>query len=427
MTRCVAPFGLVLGALLCLSASAGPAAARTEGELTGTLKKVDNTAAVTIGYRESSIPFSFLTEAKRPVGYAIDICLEIVDDIARELGRSDLAVKYQPVTSENRFAAVSSGEVDLECGSTTATLERRSHVDFSPIDYISATKLLVRRGSQIRSYRDLGGRKVAVTAGTTNADALRALFAQLKMSAELVEGRDHADSFQMVKDGRGDVSGKSFDLGYRAVDHDHGWLMLGAADLGIPVPASRAADMLLALAREFLTVSRLSGDVWHVRELPSWTTSVPGVRTLNLPLERTDVPLGAVGGAASVQVPLGSLTPAQAATIEASTAARVVITPSRGLVLPGAAGRLPELVAAGLIDDASSPWSAISACVGAPSCQKSLIDTRTYATTLAESGHPLPRTHVSGCERRCGAPAGAHHDLVAPDAASPLLLVGESM
>ena len=126
----------------------------------------------------------------------------------------------------------------------------------------------------------------------------------------------------VVDDGRGDVSGKSFDLGYRAVDHDHGWLMLGAADLGIPVPASRAADMLLALAQEFLTVSRLSGDVWHVRELPSWTTSVPGVRTLNLPLERTDVPLGAVGGAASVQVPLGSLTPAQAATIEASAAGR---------------------------------------------------------------------------------------------------------
>jgi precorrin-3B synthase len=98
------------------------------------------------------------------------------------------------------------------------------------------------------------------------------------------------------------------------------------------------------------------------------------------------------------------LTPAQAATIEAASAAgRVVITPSRGLVLPGAAGRLPELVAAGFIDDASSPWSAI----------------------LAEFGHALSRTHISGCERRCGAPAGAHHDLVAPTG-SPLLLVGES-
>jgi precorrin-3B synthase len=230
----------------------------------------------------------------------------------------------------------------------------------------------------------------------------------------------------VVDDGRGDVSGMSFDLGYRAVDHDHGWLLLGAADLGISVPASHAAGMLLALAREFLTAGRRFGDVWHVRELRSWTKSVPGVRTLTLPLATTDVPLGAVGGAASVHVPLGSLTPAQAATIEACAAGRVVITPSRGLVLPGAAGRLPELVAGGLIDDASSPWSAISACVGAPSCQKSLIDTRTYATTLAESGRPLPRTHISGCERRCGAPAGAHHDLVASAAASPLLLVGES-
>jgi precorrin-3B synthase len=228
-----------------------------------------------------------------------------------------------------------------------------------------------------------------------------------------------------VDDGRGDVSGKSFDLGYRAVDHDHGWLMLGAADLGIPVPASRAADMLLTLAREFLTASRLSGDVWHVRELPSWTTSVLAyARSTCRWRERMSPRRSRWCGV--VQVPLGSLTPAQAATIEASAAGRVVITPSRGLVLPGAADRLPELVAAGLIDAASSPWSAISACVGAPSCEKSLIDTRSYATRLAQSGHPLPRTHISGCERRCGAPVGAHHDLVAPTAASPLLLVGES-
>ena len=79
-----------------------------------------------------------------------------------------------------------------------------------------------------------------------------------------------------------------------------------------------------------------------------------------------------IAGAASVQVPLALLTPAQAATVEACAAGPVVITPSRGLVLPGAAGRLPELVAAGLVDDAASPWSAISACVGAPSCQKLL-------------------------------------------------------
>jgi precorrin-3B synthase len=119
------------------------------------------------------------------------------------------------------------------------------------------------------------------------------------------------------------------------------------------------------------------------------------------------------------------LTPTQVATVEACTTGPVVITPSRGLVLPGAARHLPELVAAGLIDDPASPWSAISACVGAPSCQKSLIDTRSYAMTLAQSGHPLPRTHISGCERRCGAPPGAHHDLVAGAPLGAPLLVGE--
>jgi precorrin-3B synthase len=118
------------------------------------------------------------------------------------------------------------------------------------------------------------------------------------------------------------------------------------------------------------------------------------------------------------------LTPIQVATVETCTTGPVVITPWRGLVLPGAARHLPELVAAGLIDDPASPWSAISACVGAPSCQKSLIDTRSYAMTLAQSGYPLPRTHISGCERRCGAPPGAHHDLVAgAPAGAPLLVV----
>jgi precorrin-3B synthase len=139
----------------------------------------------------------------------------------------------------------------------------------------------------------------------------------------------------------------------------------------------------------------------------------------------TGTPLGAIAGAASVQVPLALLTAAQAATVETCATGPVVITPSRGLVLPCAASRLPELVAAGLVDDNASPWSAISACVGAPSCQSSLIDTRAYATVLTQSGSSLPRTHISGCERRCGAPTGGHQDLVAPDVLDLLTLAGE--
>jgi glutamate/aspartate transport system substrate-binding protein len=109
------------------------------------------------------------------------------------------------VTSASRFEAVTSGAIDLECGSTTDNLERRKLVDFSPTYYIGATKLLVRRDSPIRSYRDLRGKKVAVTAGTTNADAIHRVFQQLKIQAEIVTGGDHAESFGLVKQGKVDA------------------------------------------------------------------------------------------------------------------------------------------------------------------------------------------------------------------------------
>jgi ABC-type amino acid transport substrate-binding protein len=183
----------------------GASLARAEGELTGTLKKAGDSGTVTIGYRESSLPFSYLNQLKQPIGYAIDLCQEIVDDMAHELGRDDLKIDYKAVTSANRFEAVTSGVIDLECGSTTDNLERRKLVDFSPTYYVSATKLLVRRDSPIRSYRDLRGKKVAVTAGTTNADAIRRVFEQLKIQAEIVIGREHADSFSLVKQGKADA------------------------------------------------------------------------------------------------------------------------------------------------------------------------------------------------------------------------------
>jgi ABC-type amino acid transport substrate-binding protein len=190
----------IAATLVCLLVGAG-AAAGAEGELTGTLKKINDTGIVTIGYRESSLPFSYLS-GKQPIGYSIDLCHEIVDDIGRAVGRSDLGIRYKPVTSESRIPAVVSGEVDLECGSTTANAERRKDVDFSPTIYVSATKLMVRRGSPVRSFRDLGGRTVAVTAGTTNEVAVRALIERLKIPAEIIVGRDHAESFGMVRDGR---------------------------------------------------------------------------------------------------------------------------------------------------------------------------------------------------------------------------------
>jgi precorrin-3B synthase len=229
-----------------------------------------------------------------------------------------------------------------------------------------------------------------------------------------------------VDDGRGDMAGMTLDLGYRAIDHDHGWLLVGNSDLGIPVSAGSAIAMLLDLADQFLAASQRAGGVWHVRDLSSWTASLPGVRMIELPHATCGTQLGTIAGAASVLVPLALLTPAQAVIVEACAAGTVVITPSRGLVLPGAAQHLPELAAAGLVADPASPWSAISACVGAPSCQNALINTRAHATALAQSGSPVPRTHISGCERRCGAPAVDHLDLVAPTTVRRPIFVGEA-
>ncbi len=177
--------------------------------LTGTLRTAAERGEIVIGYRDSSIPFSFVEGKRadgspRPIGYAIDLCGEVVDDLQKAVGRS-LKVRYEPVTSESRIEAVTSGRVDLECGSTTANAERRRRVAFSPVDFISATKLLVRRGSPVASYRDLGGRTVVVTAGTTNDKIVRDLLARLRIDAQVVTAPDHAASYAMVKAGKADA------------------------------------------------------------------------------------------------------------------------------------------------------------------------------------------------------------------------------
>jgi glutamate/aspartate transport system substrate-binding protein len=161
-----------------------------------------------LGYRSSSVPFSYIQkvgQVEHPIGYSIDLCQEIVDDIGRATGRPDLKIQYELVTAESRITDVTSGKIDLECGSTTTNAERRRSVAFSPIMFISATKLLVKRASGIQSYRDLGGRKVVVTAGTTNEGALREMLAKARVQPEILIGRDHAESFAMVKEGRADA------------------------------------------------------------------------------------------------------------------------------------------------------------------------------------------------------------------------------
>ena len=190
---------------LVLAAAAGLASAQTDpAQLTGTLKKVRESGSITIGHRESSIPFSYLSARGEPIGYSIDLCKLLVEAIGEELGR-EITIKWQPVTSESRTPAVVSGQVDLECGSTTSNLERQKLVNFSPTFFVSGTKLLVKKGSPIKSFRDLAGKRVVVTAGTTNEKTMRELAARFKIEMNLSIAADHAASFAQLTAGQVDA------------------------------------------------------------------------------------------------------------------------------------------------------------------------------------------------------------------------------
>jgi len=194
-----------LVACLILAAFADTSGAQTpEGVLAGTLQKVRSTGEVAIGYREASIPISYLSVRNEPVGYSIDLCRAIVDAISTEVGR-DLVIKWVPVTSETRFNAVTGGQVDLECGSTTSNVERKKIVDFSPVIFIAGTKLMVKKGSPIKSYRDLAGHSVVVTSGTTNEKTMRDLVARFKLKTTILTGVDHADSYRQLVEGKADA------------------------------------------------------------------------------------------------------------------------------------------------------------------------------------------------------------------------------
>jgi glutamate/aspartate transport system substrate-binding protein len=175
------------------------------GALSGTLKKVKETGTVTLGYRESSLPFSYLNRRAQPIGYAIDICREIAEDVSTELDGMEVKIAFAPVSPANRLQKVASGEIDLECGSTTASVQRRKEVGFSPIFFVSGTKLMVPKSSSVRSYRDLAGRTVVVTAGTTNEAALRALSDKQKLNIAVVTATDHAQSLDILVSTKADA------------------------------------------------------------------------------------------------------------------------------------------------------------------------------------------------------------------------------
>jgi len=174
--------------------------------LSGTLKQVRERGAVMIGFRAASFPFSFVKPGSpQPLGYSVDLCLGIVDEIVRALNGAAIRTAYAPVTPDTRIAAVMSGQVDLECGSTTANAERAKRVAFSPLIFVAGTKLMVPKSAPVSSITDLKGKTIVVTKGTTNEQAIQAADKKFSLGLRIVTADDHEQAYRMLADGKADA------------------------------------------------------------------------------------------------------------------------------------------------------------------------------------------------------------------------------
>jgi glutamate/aspartate transport system substrate-binding protein len=187
--------GYALAAALCAS----PAMAQ---ELTGTLKNIKETGAITIGFRDSSIPFSYLDDNQKPIGYAMDICYKIVEAVKKELKLDKLEVKLNPVTSSTRIPLMANGTVDLECGSTTNNADRQKQVWFTNTHFLTASRFVSKKSSKISSIDDLKGKSVVSTSGTTNIKQLTEANAARNLGVNIIPAKDHAEAFLMVETDR---------------------------------------------------------------------------------------------------------------------------------------------------------------------------------------------------------------------------------
>ena len=202
LKRCMQAASLV--AAVVLLATAADAQTASEG-LSPTLANIKKTQVVRLGYRESSPPFSFLDQANRPIGYSLELCEAIVDEIGVEVDDADLRIEYVKVTSDDRIPAVVQNKIDLECGSTTANAERGKQVAFSPLMFVAGTKLMVPKTSTISAPKDLQGKTVVVTKGTTNEQAMHAVDKKFALGLNIIASPDHEQSYQMLVDGKADA------------------------------------------------------------------------------------------------------------------------------------------------------------------------------------------------------------------------------
>src|SRR5436305_7004508 len=199
---CLQAASLLLAGFLVTTAASAQIGA--EG-LSPALAAIKKAHVVRLGYRESSPPFSFMDPSNRPIGYSLELCEAIVEEIGIEVDDANLRIEYVKVTSDDRIQAVQQNKIDLECGSTTANAERGKQVAFSPLMFVAGTKLMVPKTSTISAPADLKGKTVVVTKGTTNEQAMHSVDKKFSLGLNIVTAADHEQSYQTLVDGKADA------------------------------------------------------------------------------------------------------------------------------------------------------------------------------------------------------------------------------
>lgn len=173
-------------------------------DLTGTLAKINESGEIVIGHRESSVPFAYLNDSQEPIGYSIDLCMKVVEEVEKTLGK-DIDVRYVPVNPKTRIALIANGTIDLECGSTTNNLTRQQQVEYLPVTFVTGTKIMARKDSGIASVSDLDGKSIALAQGTTNERAIKAAVDAQGLNVKILPVRDHAEGMLSLETDRVDA------------------------------------------------------------------------------------------------------------------------------------------------------------------------------------------------------------------------------
>lgn len=191
-----------LSKLIAVLIGAGMIASAAQAQEGGTLKKIKDSGSITLGVRDSSIPFSYLDDKQSYQGYSIDLCMKAVAAIQKHLGLSSLNVKMNPVTPATRIPLMANGTIDMECGSTTNNIERQRQVAFAPTTFVTANRLLAKKASNIKSLADMKGKTIVSTSGTTPIKQVTTLNGERNLGMKILPAKDHAEAFLMVETGR---------------------------------------------------------------------------------------------------------------------------------------------------------------------------------------------------------------------------------